>query len=158
MQSDSDHRISYLLKYFTSLAIIFVDIGLNSTVDQSDSIGSVIAFTVVQIVLRLCSIFTLFMFMWQTFVFRYGLIGVLCKKFKLLFLVLPTSLAFTLAIRIIRITKIGGSSPVEMWDQDYYLPLFFIHNLTSLAFYFAILKAAFDLADPAYYKAEKWIN
>lgn len=158
MVADSDHRSSYLFKFVSVLFGVLIDLGINSATDHSAAIGSVIGYTVVQIIVRLCSLFLVFMFMWRTFVFRYGLLGQLFKRFRLLFIVLPVSLAFTLAIRISRIIAVGSKTPVELWDESYYLPLFIIHNLFSILYYFFVLKAAFDLADPALYKAEQWIN
>ena len=70
-----------------------------------------------QIVIRLFSVFTVFLLMSGTFVFRYGLLGVLCQRFKWFFALTGLSFIFMLAAR--------GFLLVGVWLKWLLLILFF---------------------------------
>jgi len=53
--------------------------------------------------MRLALFFVVFLFMSSTFVFRYGLLGVLCQRFKAIFIITPLSFALTAGFRGFRV-------------------------------------------------------
>jgi hypothetical protein len=54
-------------------------------------------------VLRLMALFLVFVLMWNTFVFRFGLLGVLCSRFKGLFILTPFSFFLTMGFRVAKV-------------------------------------------------------
>jgi hypothetical protein len=149
-------KSGYLIKHILLIICILVDISINSSVDQSNDQISLIGLTIAQCIIRLCSLFLLFIFMSSTFVFKYGLLGVLCARFRLVFLSFLISLAFTLSLRVSRILDIDNSS--SLWSNSYYIPIYVLHNLLSCVYYMSLLQAAFDLANPNLFKPNEWIN
>lgn len=106
-------RTKYAVKQYLILAMIIVDLALNTVIDSKSSKVSVVAMMVVQGVMRILALFTMFLFMWETFVFKYGLLGALCQRFKLMFIIWPISFALLLAVRIYRGVRRrgGGETP-----------------------------------------------
>jgi hypothetical protein len=149
---------SYIIKFVFLLLFILSDISFNTIIDHSNNQSTIIALTAAQCIIRFCSIFLIFIYMSSTFVFKYGLLGILCNKFRVLFICFPMCLSFTLAIRISRIMKINQSNTIQLWDSTYYTPLFVIHNLFSCLFYILLFQSTFDLANPNLFKANQWLH
>lgn len=95
-------RTSYSIKQYVILAFLIGDLALNTMIDSQSEKVSVLTEMIVQAILRIMSLFVMLLFMWDTFVFRYGLLGVLCRRFKLLFIIFPISFVFLVAVRIMR--------------------------------------------------------
>ena len=92
----------YVVKVWVVLALIVVDLALNTVIDSQSEKVSVLSMMGTQGVLRIVTLFIMFLFMWETFVFKYGLLGALCQRFKLLFALFPISFIFLAAVRIMR--------------------------------------------------------
>lgn len=98
-------RTSYTVKHVLILAFIIGDLALNTVIDsQADKVG-VLVLMGVQAVIRIMSLFTMFLFMWNTFVFKYGLLGALCARFKFLVTFFPVSFIFLVVLRVMRAVR-----------------------------------------------------
>lgn len=152
-------RTSYSLKQVAILAFLVVDLSLNTVIDsQSEKVG-VLSMMGAQGVVRIMSLFIMLLFMWNTFVFKYGLLGALCKRFKLLFVMFPLSFVFLVAVRIYRGTQLFDNHDViEIWSNNDYHGVYVVHNLLSIAYYVSLLQSTFDLGNPAFYKASHWLE
>jgi uncharacterized membrane protein len=95
-------RTKYSVKVYILLAFLIVDLALNTVIDSQSEKVSVLSMMGTQGVMRIVSLFVMFLFMWETFVFKYGLLGALCQRFKLLFIIFPISFIFLVAVRIFR--------------------------------------------------------
>lgn len=95
-------KTSYTLKHLLILALIVADLALNTVIDSQSDKVSVLSMMGAQGVVRIVSLFIMFLFMWNTFVFKYGLLGALCQRFKFLVAFFPFSFVFLVAIRVMR--------------------------------------------------------
>ena len=95
-------KTSYTLKHLLILALIIADLALNTVIDSQSDKVSVLSMMGAQGVVRIVSLFVMFLFMWNTFVFKYGLLGALCQRFKFLVAFFPVSFVFLVAIRVMR--------------------------------------------------------
>jgi len=69
------------------------------------SLADVVTVLSAQLVVRICALFVIFLFMWQTLVFQYGLLGILCNQFQGFFLITFLSLIFLIAFRAARVVS-----------------------------------------------------
>ncbi len=56
-------------------------------------------------ILRTLQLFVLLLLLWDTFLFRYGLVGALCGKFYLIFIVWTVSFFLTAGLRAWRVVS-----------------------------------------------------
>lgn len=107
-------RTSYSVKHWLVLVLIIVDLALNTMIDSASDRVPVLAMMGAQGVCRILTLFVVFLFMWNTFVFKYGLLGALCQRFKLLFLIYPVAFVFLVAVRIYRgVSRSNRASEAE---------------------------------------------
>jgi uncharacterized membrane protein len=95
-------KFSYTLKQLLLLACIVTDLALNTVIDSRSGTVSVLSMMGAQAVVRILSLFVMLAAMWNTFVFKYGLLGALCQRFKFLLLFFPVSFIFLAVVRIMR--------------------------------------------------------
>ena len=106
-------RTSYSVKHWLVLLLIIVDLALNTMIDSASDRVPVLAMMGAQGVCRILTLFVVFLFMWNTFVFKYGLLGALCQRFKLLFLIYPIAFVFLVAVRIYRGVSASSGARVQ---------------------------------------------
>jgi hypothetical protein len=98
-------RASYTLKQYSMLILIILDMAFNTVVDSSSNEIIVFALMGAQIAVRGFAILLLLLYLWDTFLFRYGLLGILCQKFAYVFIISPLMLVFLIAIRAMRVVS-----------------------------------------------------
>jgi hypothetical protein len=139
-------KVQYYLKNFVLFILVAFDMYLNGTIDSLNGQNDNIPNIVIQIVVRTCTAFIMFLMMWNTFFFKYGLLGVIFKKFSPFFIVTPVAFFFTLSFRAVRLTKvIGGKGPVEIWEDDLYRVFYVLHSLCMICYYVACIHTSFAL-------------
>lgn len=111
-----------------------------------------------QVIIQIVVICWIFVLVWSTFLFKYGLIGILCSEFKTLFLNLPIHIILFLlekGLRFLIITSVGA---IDLWDNAGYEIVYWIRSFYLIYFYLLLVKISLDLGDPVYYKADKWLE
>ena len=112
-----------------------------------------------QIVLRLVSMFVVFMLMSGTFVFRYGLLGVLLNRFKTLLIIMPVAFLVTTAYRVYRLVLVlGNETVVSIWDDSLYQALYALNTGVSVVYYAAVGLGAFRVGDRDLYQPSAWLR
>ena len=102
--------------------------------------------------------FAVLMLIWDTFVFRQGLLGVLFKRFRPYLIIAPIALATTIVVRGARMVMIiEGMSAEEIWASSGYFTMYLIYNTVSVFYYVAIMHTAHNLGDADLYTSEKWV-
>lgn len=122
----------------------------------------------VQLVIAVALLIMILIMMWQTFLLRHGLLGILFREFLTNFLVAfvvtsttPHHLGLSIAERIIRLIYIippTSLSELELWNRSEYLALYYLRYLLYPLFYGALIDLVVRLARPEYYKANKWLK
>ena len=122
-------------KTLLMFTLLCVDLGINSSFDY-DLIGSnepdfYVVLLGIQVVVELSIFFALFLAMAETFLFRVGLLGILIKKFRLVLLLHPMYLAFTLASGVLRVRKLTSDSGhmVALWKDSTFEAISIIHKM-----------------------------
>ena len=164
-------RSSYVIKHLFLIFLIVVDFILNSLIDHYVNESLTLSLSGLQLIIRICQFFTILSFMWSTFVFKYGLLGVLMANFKLLILVAAISLILLITVRSLRINRILNYDDdptfratnistllMNIWNEDGFAVLLGFHIYFTIFYSVLLLKTAFELSNPIYYKAEKWID
>ncbi len=106
-------NVSYTFKQLLILACIITDLALNTVIDSRSGTVPVISMMGAQAVVRILSLFTMLAAMWNTFVFKYGLLGALFKRFKFLLAAFPLSFIFLVALRVMRAVSECMQQPSE---------------------------------------------
>ena len=131
----SELKGTYQRKVIIIYLITFFDIYMNSFIesidrDEDGAASAAIFSTIGQCVLRLANAFSILILVWDTFVFRQGLLGVLFSKFKLYIVVWPIAFSVCTVVRMIRLMMvIEEMDAFDIWDQAGYVPMYFIHNI-----------------------------
>ena len=111
----------------------------------------------VQFALRISLIFMLLVLLWGTYLFKYGLFGLLCSEFRGVLIATPLSFAFMAALRVLKlVATIGSTTLLALWDSRVYQALFVLNALASLALYAGLLHAIFTVGRPRMYKPVEW--
>lgn len=98
-------------------------------------------------------LFCVFLLMWNTFLFSYGLLGSLFNEMRDFIVVFPFYFIITNAFNIWRI--VDGDN---LWFTSSYNVVFAIHSMVAAAFYSSSLITALSLANPKLYSEEKWFE
>lgn len=129
--TNSEERFYYILKNIISFILLFTDIlinGIFDVLDHRQSSTSVYVLIAIQVVLRLALLFTLVLLMWDTFVFKYGLLGMLCRQFRAVFLLGLVSFIFLAAVRGVKIAAtVGSKTLLDLWNDDGYYAVYILH-------------------------------
>jgi hypothetical protein len=163
---------SYSRKLILFYCILFVEIVLNYFVNhmdfalsgeskyssESDLMASYVLLSV-QGVIEIIICCWIFFLIWQTFLFRFGLMGMLCKEFKYLFVCIPIHIILFLIERGVRLylSFVDGHDAISIWEQPGYLILYWIRHIFLVFFYVVLIESSLMLGDPEYYKAKKWL-
>ena len=163
---------SYSRKLILFYCILFVEIVLNFFVNhmdfalsgdskyssESDLTASYVLLSV-QGIIEIIICCWIFFLIWQTFLFRFGLMGMLCKEFKYLFACIPIHILLFLIERGVRLylAFVDGYDAISIWEQPGYLILYWIRHIFLGFFYVVLIESSLMLGDPEYYKAKKWL-
>lgn len=106
-------------------------------------------------------LFWYFFLVWRTFLFRFGLMKqLLIKEFPVMLFV-PLNFGLFLADRLVRLQCIAFTKDwdiLTLYDNWYYMLVFWVRNVTVVFMFAASLKAAIQVGNPAYYKPAKWLS
>ena len=125
-------------QYLSSSIWIFIfiigDMLCNGFADHSDKPLVYFACMGLQLASMLFTLFAILTLMWNTFLFNFGLLTVLCSRFQPVFLILPVYFALTLAFRLYRATL---TTPLLMlYEDNAFQSLFYFHKLSMLDLFF----------------------
>ena len=98
-------------------------------------------------------LFNVFLLMWNTFLFSYGLLGSLFSEMKSFVVVFPFYFIATSAFNIWRVAE--GN---DIWSLSSYHAIFTIHSLIATMFYSSSFVTALQLAHPKLYDEDKWFE
>jgi len=100
----------------------------------------------------------IFILIWKTFLFKFGLIGILCSEFKVLFIsVLVHFVLFGLE-KGLRVLIAGSDGGIKLWDSPAYEIVYWVRSCYMVYFYVFLVEISLRLAEPVYYKADKWLG
>lgn len=149
---------SFSIKLLSFYLVLLLDVCTNSYLYYVD-FGTLIDFIIlgVQGVLQIFIICWIFILIWKTFLFKFGLIGILCSEFKVLFIsVFVHFVLFGLekGLRVLTASSDGG---IKLWDSPAYQIVYWIRSCYIVFFYVFLVETSLGLAEPVYYKADKWL-
>ncbi|OMJ80332.1 hypothetical protein SteCoe_19430 [Stentor coeruleus] len=165
---------SFSVKLLTFYLVLLADVGTNcfsyyvqvveysdfdtsyNDQDKESQMGLIIL--AVQGVLQLIIICWIFLLVWKTFLFKYGLIGILCGEFKVLFISLPIHLLLFGLEKGLRFVLASNEGPIKLWDHPGYEIVYWVRSIFMVYFYLLLFELSLDLGDPVYYKADKWLE
>jgi Transmembrane protein 138 len=130
----------------------------NHKYGNSQSVLIALVIFVVQVVLQIIIICWIFLLVWKTFLFKYGLIGILCSELHVLFITIPIHLVLFGAEKGLRFYYVTTNGAVTLWDSPAYEIVYWIRSLFMIYFYILLLNTSLDLADPKYYKSGRWLE
>lgn len=104
----------------------------------------------------LFTLLSIIMLMWCTFLFDYGLLGLLCSRFQPIFIVWPVYFSLTIAFRVYRISI--WSPIVQLEENRSYRAIFIIHRLVALTYYVIAVRTSQILAESRFYRSSGWIG
>jgi len=156
----SYEKTCYLVKNVLIYVFLVADILLNTIVDMvNHRQRSLTVYILIgsHLILRLTLMFMVVLLMWDTFIFKYGLLNVLCRQFRWLFITAPLSFIFFLAVRGMKLTAtIGSKTFLELWEDDGYYAVYILNIIASAFYYMAHLHTCFLLGQPDFYKPSGW--
>ena len=108
----------------------------------------------------LVCLLAILMLMWHTFLFSYGLLGLLCTRFQPLFAVVPLYFIITLAFRTYRLAHwpIDNNLLVLIQNDQSYLALYYLHRVTALAYYVVAIRTTHVLGEHRFYRSIGWLG
>ena len=152
---------SFSIKLLTFYLVLLIDVGTNCFTYYTDSENKAqeaYAILGIQLVLQLIIVCWIFLLVWQTFLFKYGLIGILCSEFKILFISLPIHLLLFILEKGLRVVVTLNVGVVDLWDSPGYEIVYWVRSIFMIYFYLVLFEISLELGDPVYYKADKWIS
>jgi len=112
----------------------------------------------IQIFLLVMTTCWVFYLICRTFLFRFGLLGILCREFKLLFSSIPVNILLFLAEKGLRYyLLVAVEDTISIWDNPAYVIVFWVRSVFMVYYYLLLVETSFDLGDPQYYKPHKWL-
>lgn len=128
MSSTSGRGRGRYVKVLAMAALLLCDLGLNCSLDY-DSFNSspenypnnfLLGLLGLQVIIEISVFLLLFLAMADTFLFRVGLLGLLVRKFRVVLLIHPVYICFTLATGLIRVQRIvsHGVSLDKLWRDE----------------------------------------
>lgn len=106
-----------------------------------------------QTIVMLLILFNVFLLMWNTFLFSYGLLGSLFSEMRTFVVMFPLYFILGNAFNIWRI--VGGGN---IWFTALYNAVFAIHSIIAAMFYSSAFVTALHLANPKLYDELKWFT
>ena len=125
-------------EYGSNMSVSFIILGIQGVVQ----------------VFIICWIFVL---IWKTFLFKFGLIGILCGEFKILFISVPIHLVLFGLEKGLRLLIVGSDGVIDLWDSPAYQIVYWVRSFYMVYFYVLLFEISLALAEPVYYKPDKWL-
>ena len=129
----------------------------NHVYEPKDTVTDIILLGV-QGALQIIIICWIFLLVWKTFLFKYGLIGILCSEFKVIFINIPIHLVLFGLEKGLRWVITAQTNTISLWDSPAYEIVYWIRSLYMIYFYIVLVNMSLELGDPLYYKADKWLQ
>lgn len=161
---------SFSIKLLTFYLVLLVDVCTNCFTyyielalpsahyfEPDGTLTDIIIFGV-QALLQIVIICWVFLLVWKTFLFKYGLIGILCSEFKVLFINIPIHLTLFGLEKGLRWLITAQDNAVDLWDSPAYQIVYWIRSFYMIYFYLVLVDMSLELGDPLYYKADKWLE
>lgn len=111
----------------------------------------------IQGVVQVFIICWIFVLIWKTFLFKFGLIGILCGEFKILFISVPIHLVLFGVEKGLRLLIVGSDGVIDLWDSPAYQIVYWVRSFYMVYFYVLLFEISLALAEPVYYKPDKWL-
>lgn len=126
----------------------------------------------IQFMVQLFMIFTILSIFSHTFLFKYGLIKMICSKFKITFIVIFIYPFLFILERLIRVVNYCSkifkylnqvyvsdtlalqNNDVSIWAAPYYIAMYVLKFIFAFLFYTVIINTSFELGKSKYYKAD----
>ena len=159
---------SFSIKVLTFYLVLLVDVGTNCYTYYSEltlpanqiyksSIIDIVIFGI-QAFLQIIIICWIFLLVWKTFLFKYGLIGILCSELKVIFINIPIHLVLFILEKGLRFMYVTSDNAIDLWNQPAYEIVYWIRSFYMVYFYIVLINMSLELGDPKYYKAERWLE
>jgi hypothetical protein len=101
-----------------------------------------------------------FILIWQTFLFRFGLIGLLCREFSLLFVMVPANWVLFCIEKGLRTYYMWWTemSAYDIWSQWGFYSIYWVRSVFNVGYYLMLVQLSLSLGDPEYYKPDRWLK
>lgn len=101
-----------------------------------------------------------FILIWKTFLFKFGLIGLLCREFSLLFALVPFNWILFCIEKGLRTYYMWWDkmSAQDIWTQWGFYSIYWVRSIFSIGYYVLLVELSLTLGDPEYYKRDRWLK
>ena len=159
---------TYYYKVLTLCFVLLVDIIFNSFTQfltfgqkitdstcHSDDLYLCIGLAVFQFIIIMIMVFVLMSIVSQTFFFKQGLMGVICKQFVFSFICLIFYPILFIVERVILGSQINKNKiGVDKIFKNWYLVFYVLKYISAFLFYVGLLRMSFELGKSKYYKVD----
>mmetsp|Transcript_51663 Transcript_51663/g.63235 ORF Transcript_51663/g.63235 Transcript_51663/m.63235 type:complete len:148 (+) Transcript_51663:25-468(+) len=142
---------SFLITSRTLYALILTDMYLNTELAFHSTKNARISLLIGHFVVMLLILFTIFLLMWNTFLFLYGLLGSLFQELKEFVILFPIYLISSISFNI---WKELSDVPLN----SFYNFTFILHSILSILFYASALNASLKLGNPKMYNEDLYFQ
>jgi len=151
--------IEYAKKTTAILALLFVDVAFHAVLNHAKTSAEAYTYLGILAIIRISLLVSIFVLVWDTVPFRFGLVGILCKKMTPLAITFPTSTLLTFAMALAKGSLLSnGYKQADLWNYGGFQALFYFDYLGCVVFYLVIFFTVFKLSKVKYYKASDWIG
>jgi hypothetical protein len=128
--------------------------------DYGQGSGLAYALIAIQAILNVLVCCWIFLLIWRTFLFKYGLIGLLCREFRVLFILIPINFVLFGAEKAYRLLLLVSEDEdaISIWNAPGYVLIYWVRNLFMLGYYLFMIEHSLLLGEPQYYKPQKWLQ
>mmetsp|Transcript_9492 Transcript_9492/g.14245 ORF Transcript_9492/g.14245 Transcript_9492/m.14245 type:complete len:158 (-) Transcript_9492:341-814(-) len=110
-------------------------------------------------VTRLLILSVAFKLVWDTVLFRFGLVGLLCSHLRIFALTFPVSSVLSIATCAYRGVLLGdGYDRRSLWKKGIFRALHYLDYAGCILCYSSIIYTVILLGDPKYYKSTEWVR
>mmetsp|Transcript_17083 Transcript_17083/g.30610 ORF Transcript_17083/g.30610 Transcript_17083/m.30610 type:complete len:156 (-) Transcript_17083:175-642(-) len=151
--------MDYSHKTLFILLTIVVDIIVHAIANHtSDATGAYLMLGIL-VIMRIVMLVATFILIWDTVLFRFGLLGILCKRLSPFVITFPISTLITIAYAGARAAILGsGKRRDELWNDKGIQAVLFIDYVFCILCYAMLFHYMLELAKPEYYKTTEWIG
>jgi hypothetical protein len=146
-----------MLDVCTNCFSYYIEYNSDKTNYDSESHGASLIILAIQGIVQVFIICWIFVLIWKTFLFKFGLIGILCSEFKVLFISVPIHLVLFGLEKVLRLLIIGSDGVIDLWNNPAYQIVYWVRSFYMIYFYVLLFEISLSIAEPVYYKADKWL-
>mmetsp|Transcript_14387 Transcript_14387/g.17261 ORF Transcript_14387/g.17261 Transcript_14387/m.17261 type:complete len:160 (+) Transcript_14387:282-761(+) len=151
--------IEYGKKTTAILGLIFLDVAFHAMLNHAKTSAEAYTYLGVLAIIRILILISIFVLVWDTVPFRFGLVGILCKKMTPLAFTFPVSTLLSFAMALARGSLLSeGYKQASLWDYGGFQTLFYFDYLGCILFYLITFFTVFKLSKVKYYQAGDWIG